>query len=502
VTDSAEQYRGSGVETQDAARSMELWFPEYAFDADASVSADQIPPLTLKRLSMHFGEGDPAEQLRRASDLLFKLSGEDVQSTVALYLCGYPKETIDSIAIVELDQALQQLEKALNPTVTAVPSKKLARQAMLSVVTAPLAIDTFIDDELQDDTPLEEGILRTTSERDEDISEQLRQVRLTSSDPVKDWLRLIGRSPLLTAEQEVTLAQEIEAGLFAGERAELHEASLSPKEKRELLSLQRQGERAFKKMVESNLRLVVSIAKHHVGRGLDFLDLIQEGNIGLIHGIRKFDYQQGNKVSTYVSWWIKQSISRAIADQARTIRIPVHSQEVLAKIVKSRQLLQAELGRDATLEEIAADIDVNIEKVALLVRSSQNVTSINVKLGDDQEAEFGDLIADVDAVDPMSAMELHYQSEDISELIGTLSEEKQELMVLHFGLNGHEPMGVAAIAEKRGVKTSTVSQMLKRAKDDLKQHVYKSGHLHHYFDSEKIEPYADSEELPPKSLYS
>jgi RNA polymerase primary sigma factor len=228
-----------------------------------------------------------------------------------------------------------------------------------------------------------------------------------TADPVKDYLKQIGKVALLNAEQEVTLALRIEAGLFAEEKwAKLSGAKQKSREGREYRIIADDGERAKRHLLEANLRLVVSLAKRYTGRGMQFLDLIQEGNLGLIRAVEKFDYTKGFKFSTYATWWIRQAITRAMADQARTIRIPVHMVEVINKLARvQRQLLQ-DLGREPSPEELARELDMTPEKVVEVQKYGREPISLHTPLGEDGDSEFGDLIEDTEAIVPLDAVAL------------------------------------------------------------------------------------------------
>jgi RNA polymerase primary sigma factor len=242
-----------------------------------------------------------------------------------------------------------------------------------------------------------------TNKDDDDPAPTVVQAGATA-DPVKDYLKQIGKVALLNAEQEVELAKRIEAGLFAEERMTSEGASIDPRAKRELWWIAEDGRRAKNHLLEANLRLVVSLAKRYTGRGMLFLDLIQEGNLGLIRAVEKFDYTKGYKFSTYATWWIRQAITRAMADQARTIRIPVHMVEVINKLARvQRQMLQ-DLGREPTPEELAVELDMTPEKVVEVQKYGREPISLHTPLGEDGDSEFGDLIEDSEAVVPADAV--------------------------------------------------------------------------------------------------
>ena len=254
-----------------------------------------------------------------------------------------------------------------------------------------------------------------------------------TADPVKDYLKLIGRVPLLNAEMEVDLSLRVEAGLFAEEIIK-HEKKIDKKYKRELEQLVLDGKRAKNHLLEANLRLVVSLAKRYTGRGMLFLDLIQEGNLGLIRAVEKFDYTKGYKFSTYATWWIRQAITRAMADQARTIRIPVHMVEVINKLARvQRQMLQ-DLGREPTPEELAKELDMTPEKVVEVQKYGREPISLHTPLGEEGDSEFGDLIEDSEAIVPADAVSFTLLQEQLHSVLGTLSEREAGVVKMRFGL--------------------------------------------------------------------
>ncbi len=277
-----------------------------------------------------------------------------------------------------------------------------------------------------------------------------------SSDPVRLYLREIGRVPLLTAEQEVDLAKRVEAGLFAGEQAA---ACADPALRAELLVLVADGVRAKARLVEANLRLVVSIAKRYVGRGMPFLDLVQEGNVGLIRAVEKFDYVRGFKFSTYATWWIRQAVTRALADQGRTIRIPVHLVETINKLLRTqRQLLQS-LGRDPTPEELATELDLTPEKVRDLQKVAQEPVSLETPIGAEEDAQLGDMIEDTHAVVPGDAVAFVLLQEQLALVLHELSPREQEVLCLRYGLRDGEPHTLEEVGRAFGVTRERIRQI-------------------------------------------
>ena len=274
---------------------------------------------------------------------------------------------------------------------------------------------------------------------DDDLPAAQVAVAGATADPVKDYLKQIGKVPLLNAEQEVELAKRIEAGLFAEEKLAEGGRALSTDQRIDLEWIAEDGTRAKNHLLEANLRLVVSLAKRYTGRGMLFLDLIQEGNLGLIRAVEKFDYTKGYKFSTYATWWIRQAITRAMADQARTIRIPVHMVEVINKLARvQRQMLQ-DLGREATPEELAVELDMTPEKVIEVQKYGREPISLHTPLGEDGDSEFGDLIEDSEAIQPGEAVSFTLLQEQLHSVLGTLSEREAGVVSMRFGLTDGQP---------------------------------------------------------------
>jgi RNA polymerase primary sigma factor len=310
--------------------------------------------------------------------------------------------------------------------------------------------------------------------------EDLARSTTASSDPVRMYLKEIGRVPLLTAEQEVDLAKRVEAGLFAAEKAAT-DARLDHRTRADLLWLARDGEVAKRMLVEANLRLVVSIAKRYVGRGMLFLDLIQEGNLGLIRAVEKFDYTKGYKFSTYATWWIRQAITRAIADQARTIRIPVHMVETINKLVRvQRQLLQA-LGREATPEEIGEEMDLAPEKVLEIQKLSQEPVSLDTPIGEEDDSHLGDFIEDSDAVVPVDAASFILLQEQLEDVLHSLSEREMQVISLRFGLADGHARTLEEVGRQFGVTRERIRQIESKTLSKLR-HPSRSDKLRDYLD--------------------
>ncbi len=281
--------------------------------------------------------------------------------------------------------------------------------------------------------------------------------RAGTSDLVRIYLREIGRVPLLTAEGEVELAKSIEAGLYAEEKL-ASAGSLPGAERGDLEWLAADGVRGKERLIEANLRLVVSIAKRYIGRGLVFLDLIQEGNLGLIRAVEKFDYTRGYKFSTYATWWIRQAITRAIADQARTIRVPVHMVETINKLARVQRQLHQELGREATTEELAAELGVEPERVAEIQRIAQEPVSLQSPIGE-EESDLGDFIEDADAVVPIEAAAFIMLQDQLGRVLCDLSDREQRIIQLRFGLSDGHPRTLEEVGREFGVTRERIRQI-------------------------------------------
>jgi RNA polymerase primary sigma factor len=314
----------------------------------------------------------------------------------------------------------------------------------------------------------------------EDEPQQQVTVAGATADPVKDYLKQIGKVALLNAEQEVQLAKRIEAGLFAEEKLNsgMH---LEPQLRRDLEWIAEDGRRAKNHLLEANLRLVVSLAKRYTGRGMLFLDLIQEGNLGLIRAVEKFDYTKGYKFSTYATWWIRQAITRAMADQARTIRIPVHMVEVINKLARvQRQMLQ-DLGREPTPEELAKELDMTPEKVVEVQKYGREPISLHTPLGEDGDSEFGDLIEDSEAIVPSDAVSFTLLQEQLEGVLDTLSDREAGVVRMRFGLTDGQPKTLDEIGKVYGVTRERIRQIESKTMSKLR-HPSRSQVLRDYLD--------------------
>ncbi len=351
------------------------------------------------------------------------------------------------------------------------------------------AADDDADDEDEEGTtkpafsePLPTGAIVISSSDDEDVPVYSTQITGATADPVKDYLKQIGKVPLLNAAEEVELAMRIEAGLFAEEK--LSHMTAAEKSNQLGLDLQwvaRDGQRAKSHLLGANLRLVVSLAKRYTGRGMQFLDLIQEGNLGLIRAVEKFDYTKGFKFSTYATWWIRQAITRAMADQARTIRIPVHMVEVINKLARvQRQMLQ-DLGREPTPEELSRELDMTPEKVIEVQKYGREPISLHTPLGEDGDSEFGDLIEDTEAVVPADAVGFTMLQRQLESLLDSLSEREAGVIRMRFGLGDGQPKTLDQIGDTFGVTRERIRQIESKTMAKLR-HPSRSQSLRDYLE--------------------
>jgi RNA polymerase primary sigma factor len=338
------------------------------------------------------------------------------------------------------------------------------------------AEEAKLEEELTED----EGF--TLSEADDaDEPEQQVMAAGATADPVKDYLKQIGKVALLNAEQEVELAKRIEAGLFADEKINDDHTKIKTSQVDDYEWIAEDGRRAKNHLLEANLRLVVSLAKRYTGRGMLFLDLIQEGNLGLIRAVEKFDYTKGYKFSTYATWWIRQAITRAMADQARTIRIPVHMVEVINKLARvQRQMLQ-DLGREPTPEELARELDMTPEKVVEVQKYGREPISLHTPLGEDGDSEFGDLIEDSEAVVPADAVSFTLLQEQLHDVLDTLSEREAGVVSMRVGLTDGQPKTLDEIGKVYGVTRERIRQIESKTMSKLR-HPSRSQVLRDYLD--------------------
>ena len=394
-------------------------------------------------------------------------SGATVESPTAATTKPSGKKLVEKIdgEEVELEEVeLEDLEKLVAET----GEESAEGQSDVRVVN------------LTEEAKQEEGEFTLKDSEEDDAPPQTVLTAGATADPVKDYLKQIGRVALLNAELEVELAMRIEAGLFAEERLNGVE-KLDRSLKRELEWIAEDGKRAKNHLLEANLRLVVSLAKRYTGRGMLFLDLIQEGNLGLIRAVEKFDYTKGYKFSTYATWWIRQAITRAMADQARTIRIPVHMVEVINKLARvQRQMLQ-DLGREPTPEELAKELDMTPEKVVEVQKYGREPISLHTPLGEEGDSEFGDLIEDSEAIVPADAVSFTLLQEQLHSVLDTLSEREAGVVAMRFGLTDGQPKTLDEIGKVYGVTRERIRQIESKTMSKLR-HPSRSQVLRDYLD--------------------
>jgi RNA polymerase primary sigma factor len=360
------------------------------------------------------------------------------------------------------------------------------------VVTAGAAVDETAEEGATDDEisePSEKDKASGDFVWDEEESEALRQARkdaelTASADSVRAYLKQIGKVALLNAEEEVELAKRIEAGLYATqlmqEAAEKNE-KMAAAQRRDMAWICRDGDRAKNHLLEANLRLVVSLAKRYTGRGMAFLDLIQEGNLGLIRAVEKFDYTKGYKFSTYATWWIRQAITRAMADQARTIRIPVHMVEVINKLGRIQRELLQDLGREPTPEELAKEMDITPEKVLEIQQYAREPISLDQTIGDEGDSQLGDFIEDSEAVVAVDAVSFTLLQDQLQSVLETLSEREAGVVRLRFGLTDGQPRTLDEIGQVYGVTRERIRQIESKTMSKLR-HPSRSQVLRDYLD--------------------
>ncbi|GIU92314.1 MAG: RNA polymerase sigma factor SigA [Acidimicrobiia bacterium] len=356
----------------------------------------------------------------------------------------------------------------LPPTVRPVVDQLVKRGMQRGFLTAHEVQQDLVDAEAPPETF--ESILellrgrgiKIEEEFDDPLDDLLDDESVSVSDPVKMWLQEIGRYRLLTAQQEVELAIQIEAGRRAAERLQ-SEPDLSA-EDRSLLERQvRQGEAAHRRLVEANLRLVVSIARSYVGRGMPLLDLIQEGNLGLIRAVDRFDYRRGFKFSTYASWWIRQAITRAIADQARTIRVPIHVVEMINRLIRVQRELSQDLGREPTIEEIAAELNVDPDRVNELSRFAQTPLSLESPVGEEEDTTLGDFVEDGTAEVPVEAATFKLLQDYLAHALENLNERERQVLVMRFGLEDGRVRTLEEVGEHFKVTRERIRQLETKA---------------------------------------
>jgi RNA polymerase primary sigma factor len=440
---------------------------------EARALAAQVP-LLIEKLRKS-GLGSPSRILKKSEYELIAPKPEPVTASAAPKIDVKTGKAIitkidgEEVELEEVD--LEDVETLIKEVVEIIDSEEEDKG------NQPRVVDLSAEDANQGN---EENAFTLKASEEDDAPAQTVMTAGATADPVKDYLKQIGRVALLNAELEVELATRVEVGLFAEEKLK-HEKKLEKKYKRELEWLVEDGKRAKNHLLEANLRLVVSLAKRYTGRGMLFLDLIQEGNLGLIRAVEKFDYTKGYKFSTYATWWIRQAITRAMADQARTIRIPVHMVEVINKLARvQRQMLQ-DLGREPTPEELAKELDMTPEKVVEVQKYGREPISLHTPLGEEGDSEFGDLIEDSEAVVPADAVSFTLLQEQLHSVLDTLSEREAGVVAMRFGLTDGQPKTLDEIGKVYGVTRERIRQIESKTMSKLR-HPSRSQVLRDYLD--------------------
>jgi RNA polymerase primary sigma factor len=403
-----------------------------------------------------------------------------------------PEKAVPAKAVPEKAATKSAPAKVAKAPAKKAPAKTATKGASAETNEEVVEVVAAIDGEEPAAEAVAEGEEAESSEfvwDDEEESEALRQARkdaemTASADSVRAYLKQIGKVALLNAEEEVDLAKRIEAGLYGAERLrQATEANekLAMQIKRDLLWIVRDGERAKNHLLEANLRLVVSLAKRYTGRGMAFLDLIQEGNLGLIRAVEKFDYTKGYKFSTYATWWIRQAITRAMADQARTIRIPVHMVEVINKLGRIQRELLQDLGREPTPEELAKEMDITPDKVLEIQQYAREPISLDQTIGDEGDSQLGDFIEDSEAVVAVDAVSFTLLQDQLQSVLQTLSEREAGVVKLRFGLTDGQPRTLDEIGQVYGVTRERIRQIESKTMSKLR-HPSRSQVLRDYLD--------------------
>jgi RNA polymerase primary sigma factor len=435
------------------------------------------------------------------------VSSESAEPTQVSAAATARKTVTKSVAVPPKAVATKSPAKKTMPVKKDAPVAKKAAPAKNADDAADGAVapDEIEPTDIPADAELEEVVVEADAETeaetdppepesneftwDEEESEALRQARkdaemTASADSVRAYLKQIGKVALLNAEEEVDLAKRIEAGLYASERLRQLEVAgekLPLQQRRDLNWIVRDGERAKNHLLEANLRLVVSLAKRYTGRGMAFLDLIQEGNLGLIRAVEKFDYTKGYKFSTYATWWIRQAITRAMADQARTIRIPVHMVEVINKLGRIQRELLQDLGREPTPEELAKEMDITPDKVLEIQQYAREPISLDQTIGDEGDSQLGDFIEDSEAVVAVDAVSFTLLQDQLQSVLHTLSEREAGVVKLRFGLTDGQPRTLDEIGQVYGVTRERIRQIESKTMSKLR-HPSRSQVLRDYLD--------------------
>ncbi|MGZ6742025.1 MAG: RNA polymerase sigma factor [Nocardioides sp.] len=453
----------------------------------------QVEPKHLKGLLMHLSSVGISVHVSASSTRAVAATSARKTTTAKTAAKKAPaKKTSAATATAEATTSAPATKAA--PRKTAAAKKAAAAAAATEVAEVVVGADgkkvlpDIPDEQFEKDVAVDPTIKEDEKDATfvvsdaDDAGEPEQQVMVAgaTADPVKDYLKQIGKVPLLNAEMEVELAKRIEAGLFSEEKLNKG-GKITPKVLEELEWIAEDGRRAKNHLLEANLRLVVSLAKRYTGRGMLFLDLIQEGNLGLIRAVEKFDYTKGYKFSTYATWWIRQAITRAMADQARTIRIPVHMVEVINKLARvQRQMLQ-DLGREPTPEELAKELDMTPEKVIEVQKYGREPISLHTPLGEDGDSEFGDLIEDSEAIVPADAVSFTLLQEQLHQVLDTLSEREAGVVSMRFGLTDGQPKTLDEIGKVYGVTRERIRQIESKTMSKLR-HPSRSQVLRDYLD--------------------
>jgi RNA polymerase primary sigma factor len=457
-----------------AKRAARATKPASELDATGDASAAAKAPTTRGKAASKGAKDDPdAEHLEVADGAAEDLDGE-------------PDLDVEPDIDIDTDIVLDDLEEDVVVEAEAEPAdadEDAPAAPVAKAAKAPAEEDEEISEPSEKDKASGDFVW------DEDESEALRQARkdaelTASADSVRAYLKQIGKVALLNAEEEVELAKRIEAGLYATQlMTELVERGdkLPAAQRRDMMWICRDGDRAKNHLLEANLRLVVSLAKRYTGRGMAFLDLIQEGNLGLIRAVEKFDYTKGYKFSTYATWWIRQAITRAMADQARTIRIPVHMVEVINKLGRIQRELLQDLGREPTPEELAKEMDITPEKVLEIQQYAREPISLDQTIGDEGDSQLGDFIEDSEAVVAVDAVSFTLLQDQLQSVLETLSEREAGVVRLRFGLTDGQPRTLDEIGQVYGVTRERIRQIESKTMSKLR-HPSRSQVLRDYLD--------------------
>jgi RNA polymerase primary sigma factor len=369
--------------------------------------------------------------------------------------------TIDTFQAIQADGTTQRIRvrgaNVANPVLLLIQHQAALSLAAMTRDNVSLRAPQEAAGKQSQDEPLVSG------EDDEDLPAARVAAASASADPVKDYLKQIGKVALLNARQEVELAKRIEAGLFADHLLAASSGVLRAGQSSDLEQVAEDGRLAKNHLVEANLRLVVSLARRYTGRGTLFLDLIQEGNLGLIRGVEKFDYTRGYKFSTYATWWIRQAITRAMADQSRMIRLPIHIGEAISTLARMQRQMLQDLGREPSPQELAAELDMTPEKLSEMQKYGREPISLNTPLGEDGDSEFGDLIEDSEAIQPSEAVSFTLLQEQLHSVLGTLSEREAGVVSMRFGLADGQPKTLDEIGTLYGVSRERIRQIESKA---------------------------------------